>query len=434
VGNFNELEAVDLDRATIGLLCKKERTRLGKTQEELSDERISVSTISLIERGASHVSEDTVKYYVEKLRLTEQIYNTMSPTRQEEENTKKRLYDIESLISAIDPETALRRLNELEIQTYNKPYSEYIKGLCFFELGDLNKSKKHFQSSIKIYNQIIHEMPDLRKTNILSASVNELSRVFYFKNKIRKALDHVNKGIQSYEDDGERPITLFYLYINKSMYLEKLNKYEEALECIEYLERMTKQLEKKDVYRISVKIIAHIHIKLSRIFYKLKLYQKATKTSESGLQIARENNLYPEIFTFQVLLGDIYYRQGDYEKAIYHYEIALAFKNYRDKNTELIDVYMSLGEIYTIKAKPEAEKYLLEAAKLSQEQQNLYSKSLNKLSTYYIKQKRYDEALKTLNKALNVKETKETLYNLCLLYKKTSRNDKLLEFARKYFI
>src|SRR5690606_27632460 len=143
---MNELEAVDLDRATIGLLCKKERTRLGKTQEELSDERISVSTISLIERGASHVSEDTVKYYVEKLRLTEQIYNTMSPTRQEEENTKKRLYDIESLISAIDPETALRRLNELEIQTYNKPYSEYIKGLCFFELGDLNKSKKHFQS------------------------------------------------------------------------------------------------------------------------------------------------------------------------------------------------------------------------------------------------------------------------------------------------
>lgn len=432
MGNFNELEAVDLDRATIGLLCKKERTRLGKTQEELSDERISVSTISLIERGVSHVSEDTVKYYVEKLRLTEQIYNTMSPTRREEENTKKRLYDIESLISAIDPETALRRLNELEIQTYNRPYLEYIKGRCYFEMHDLKNSKKHFTNAIKIYNHVIHEIQELRKTNILAASENELSRIYYYENNLQKALEHADKGIQSYVNGGERPNTRFYLYVNKAMYLERLDKNEDALACIESLENTTKP-EEQDIYQVSVKIIVHVRIKLSKILYKLHLYKKAQVKAEEGLKIARANSLFSEIFTLQSILGDIYKGQANIKKAIYHYQTALEFKKYLDKNPELIDVYLNLGEIYMNIDKQQAKRYLKKAVDLSKDYHELSIESLNKLGIYYISQKKYEKALRTFQKALDVKETKETLYNICLIYKKQNKNIELLQFAYKYF-
>ncbi|HEY8390404.1 MAG TPA: tetratricopeptide repeat protein, partial [Clostridia bacterium] len=309
---------------------------------------------------------------------------------------------------------------------------EYIKGRCYFEMRDLKNSKKHFTNAIKIYNQVIHEIQELRKTNILAASQNELSRIYYYENNLQKALEHADKGIQSYVNDGERPNTRFYLYVNKAMYLEKLDKNEDALVCIESLENTTKP-EEQDIYQVSVKIIVHVRIKLSKILYKLHLYNKAQVKAEEGLKIARANSLFSEIFTLQSILGDIYKGQANIKKAIYHYQTALEFKKYLDKNPELIDVYLNLGEIYMNIDKQQAKRYLKKAVDLSKDYHELSIESLNKLGIYYINQKKYEKALRTFQKALDVKETKETLYNICLIYKKQNKNIELLQFAYKYF-
>jgi len=439
-----------MNRLKIGGLCKQKRNELNLSLEQAGEKfGISPASISNIERGVNNVHKNLLKEYIIQIGLEEEIFAIIPASKKKELEILSELDYIDGLVDAGKTKYALQRLKKMDAKILNTKdktaahaLSEFIKGRCFFEERSFNKSKKHFRQAISL----VEQTPEIEDSNIIAASLNEMSRIAYFENDLKGALEFTNDGLWSYISNGERTYTKYYLLVNKSLYLERLNCVEESLECIEELEKELKSIDADKAFEISSEIIIHMHIKFASILSKLKLRNKALTYAKQGLKIAKSQKRFNDVFTLHTDMGNILLKVGNPQKAAEHFADALEFRNYIRKKHLLIPAYIGLGKIKLQKKKwIESEKYLQKAVALGEENNLIIEcvAALISLADCHLKQKNYKKAIKVLNKALlmtkqnnqnNLKNhEKNIVMRLCKCYKSIKDNIKYQEYVNSLF-
>ncbi len=383
--------------AQIGELLRKKRKELGLRLEDLADEQISPSTISNIERGMPHVNSEKVDYLSNKLGINlDELPDLLDEEKQKLKEIRLKLTYIESVIDLVSNEKCYANLKNLNLPN-NHPYAStfhYLKGKYFFNKHKWNKAQTHFLEAIRLEDQ----SPELNKSNIKAASLNELARTYYFQNELEKALKYTEDGIESFVESGERKYCKHILLVSKAVYLEKLDRIDESQSTLNMLWEQKAEIESLDV-------ILNMYELKATILKKLKSFDEAIKAAKDGIDIARINKVHNRSVELLTTLGGIYIETGDLQAAEKSFVAALCIKEKLDKEYLLIPAYTQIGLVYLEQNRlKEALEHIKEAVKIGEKANDAirYSSALIALGDYYQKNNNPREAIHYYQKALNM--------------------------------
>lgn len=426
-----------LNRGQLGELLKERRKSLGFKQKQLADDILSPSTISNIENGKRKVSEDTIAHYCRKLgwKLEEIPQYLLEGNKRKEDKTKELELQLRSLEIDIDYgnlKHKLKELKELSIPK-NSPHKaviQYLMGKWYYKNEDLEKAIDHFSESIYIYDK----NPKFKYTNMKSASLYEIGRVYHRKNDLDNAIKCVLTGLKSFIENGERKYYKYNLLISKVIYLEKLDK---NLEAKETLDTMWPFLAE-----INTETQLNMFEMQATIYNKLDHFEKALKYAETGIDIARREKNYDRCFELWTTLGVSYKNLGKPKLAETCFKTASHFeKKLRKKYLLPAYNYTELGKLYMEQQKTElAENILRDAVKLGKKAKDglRYYEALVALGDCLMKQNKevglyfLEEALKLVEKFSFVKQERSIVLKLAKYNEKKDLIKHNKYFARFY--
>lgn len=420
-----------VDLLELGNLLRKRRKELNYILEELADENISASTISNIELGKTNVADDRRLYLIKKLDLDpNDIPMLLSEQESKSKNLKIHLESIEHLID-LNPNKGWQKLKKLKIGK-NDPLLSlvyYLKGKYYIRIRDWEKARKALQESIRI----IEVHPELEHMNLKSASLHELSRVFYYSNNTRQAIRYTVEGINSFSEDGERTYYKHLLWVTKAFYLENLGKLDEVV-------RITDELwPKLNEIRSQETVLNLFEIK-TKILIASQHYEEAILCTKQGLEISRLNRLHERSFDMWSLLGKIYLQTDQYELSEDCFLTALEIEI--KKKSLLIPTYTYLGRLYILQNRMEEAKEIVEKAVQIGEETNSQYRLIDALTTLgdcYQEQEKLDQSIEKYQTALSLAkekgsliQEKEILFRLCKTLK-SQNYDLYVKYIENYF-
>jgi tetratricopeptide (TPR) repeat protein/DNA-binding XRE family transcriptional regulator len=326
------------DLSEIGKLLRSKRREQGLTQEALADDNISPSTISLIERGIPNVHPDKVAYLAGKLGIDlGHAPRLLDDKKEQEKEILARLKFIENTVDMVDPSLGIEKLNKipLDVSPHVAAYTFYLKGRCFLKRKSWNKAHNHFNETIRI----IDKNPELETTNFKARAFYELGRTCYYQNDLENAFHYVNKGIQCFQEKGERKYLRYNLLISKAIYLEKMDRLLDSLNVLNSLWEETGFIK-------NIHVILNMYETKALILKKLKQYDEAIHYAVQGIELARINGIHERSLDLWTALGSIYLQLGDFKEAESCFLEALEMKE-RIKNEYLfVNSYSELGILY----------------------------------------------------------------------------------------
>jgi tetratricopeptide (TPR) repeat protein len=349
-----------------GHLFRGMRKEMKINQEELADEFISASTISNIELNVRNVHPEKYIYLAKKLGILEKILGLISEKEKHEQEIRAIMDEMEELMH-VDPKMAAERVNQLDIGEVSivAPVKCYIEGVHFYYEKQWEHAHACFQKTIELASTL----PELESSNLQAASLNEISRIFFFRENIMGALECVEKGLEIFVRDGERKAHLYHLLINKSLYLNSLGKVELAYETIKELYQEVDILKQNNkLLDIPIDIVMHMYVMFGILLRKLNQPQKALIYIDQGTKIALKNKNFDKLLDLRVVCGNVYYVMGDFSQAQKNYLKALELENKitPTKQYLLIPAYESLGLAYLEqKIWSQAQKMLEKAVAIS---------------------------------------------------------------------
>ncbi|SEN07514.1 helix-turn-helix domain-containing protein [Lihuaxuella thermophila] len=383
--------------AQIGELLRKKRKELGLRLEDLADEQISPSTISNIERGMPHVNSEKVNYLSNKLGINlDELPELLDEEKQKLREIKLKLTYIENVIDLVSNEKCFANLKRLNLP-HNHLYAstvQYLKGKYYMNKQKWNKAQNHFLEAIRLEDQ----SPELNKSNIKAASLNELARAYYFENRLEEALEYTEDGIKCFVENGERKYVKYILLVSKAVYLEKLDRIDEAQSTLQMLWEEREEIA-------SLEVILNMYELKAAILKKLKSFDEAIRAAKEGIDIARINKVHNRSVELLITLGGIYMETGDLEAAEKSFVAALCIKEKLDKEYLLIPAYTQIGMVYLEQNKlEEALEHIKEAVKIGEKANDAlrYSPALIALGDYHQKNGDPKEAIRYYQKALDL--------------------------------
>lgn len=400
---------------TVGQRLKAKRIQMGLPIKHFVDELLSQPTISRIENDYPFISFEKKKLYASKLGI-ELDENDEIPMSDAEI-----LLELELLENDIDSnlDIAHEKLQALTVPSNHAlyPYIRYLEGKVLYRKNQIELAKQCFLDSWKT-------SPERDHRNIKSAALCELGRIEYYSN-LPKALEFIEKGLESFVPDGQRKYVRYALALNKAIFLEKMRRYWESVDVIDFLWNHVHEIE-------SLEVKLQVYELKAIILKQRGKYDEAIRYIIDAIWISQINKCQfdrrVELFT---LLGNIYIVQEKLRKAEKVLLSALDLTEKVSNRSLLISTYIALGELYLRKKdKYLAEEYLQEAVKLGEETNNpiRYVQSLIAISKFYIDRKQR-KAMELLNKALDlsrkhglIAEEYDALYHLAKCYKKKNRN------------
>ncbi|TCS94670.1 helix-turn-helix transcriptional regulator [Hazenella coriacea] len=384
-----------LNMIKLGELLRKKRKELGLRMEDLADEQISPSTISNIERGMPNVNDEKVNYFANKLGLClEKLPELMIEEKEKEEKIKTRLIYIENIIDLMGADKGLEQLKTISIHS-SHPLAAviyFLKGKCYFQKKNWQKAQNYFFESIRL----VERTAELKQTNIKAGSLNEIARILYFINDLDQALKYVDEGLEVFVEGGERCYYKHVLLVCKVIYLEKLNRTEEALR---WLDAMWSQIHEIE----NIEVILTMYEMRAIILQKLKLLEESVSYAQKGIELARINKMYERSFELWTTLGSTYIKLGDLDEAENCFLTALNLKEKMRKEYLYISVYTQLGLVYLEQNKwCQAQSVLEEALQIGQRTNNAlrFNEALIALGDCFLKQGLINEALVPYSRAL----------------------------------
>jgi tetratricopeptide (TPR) repeat protein len=305
----------------------------------------------------------------------------------------------------IGPEEGLEQLRNTDIEKTSplQTVIHFFKGKCYDHKGQWKKAQAQYLKTLSLLNQF----PDLEETNLKAATYHELGRCCYYQNNLEQALHYIEKGLESYNKSEDREYILYHLMISKAIYLEKLNRNEEANRTLEI---MWKNIDKID----SIEIRLSMYEVQSVLLNKQELYERATQFALRGIQMARLDLNVDRSFELWTALGESYKNLGDFFKAEICFRTALKLENRIRKKNILVSTYTKLGMLYLMTKKiPLAQNALLKAVQIGQKTNDALKNcdALIALGDCYMKQNKDSEARSCLQQAYNLAE-KHNLKNL----------------------
>lgn len=382
-------------------LFKERLEALGMKQKDLLDDKISAATLSNLATGKRRVGRSYVVRIFNKLGIKEEeLPLLLSETKlQEKEDNlldiQIRMRSIENTIDFVGPDQGIKELKEIGIEK-DHPYlslKEYLIGKAYFFKSNWKKACDHFQYAIQIYDQ----HPKLAYTNIKSACLYNLSRICYRENDFSQALNYVNKGLDEFVTNGERFYDKYNLLIAKVIYLEKLERNDEAMEILFDLEQ--------DSSTIDTEVKLNMYQMMAFLYNKKKMLKKSIHYAEIGIDLARREKNYDRSFELWTTLASAYQQIGDLSKAKICLKTASSFEN--KIRRKFLSIYNSiqLGKLYEQEGNYTLAQSTLEEAvqRGSKENEALFlSQALNSLGDCLVKQKLGEQAIENYLKAYQI--------------------------------
>ncbi|MCH5585171.1 tetratricopeptide repeat protein [Shimazuella sp. AN120528] len=346
----------------VGPVLLEERRKQGKTQQMMADALgIGTTTISSIERGLPTVADEKYIEYAKFLGKAEELFGIIDEMMERERGVMQELQHIEDVLTAV-PETALKQIDgfpDLHIFRDASAFASFLRGRVYYEQKKYGKAKKQLELTLKTLDQC----PNLANSNLPPICYNDLARIaFYESNDYEKAWQLTQKAIDCFVDDGDRKYYKIFLYFNQAIYLEQLNRIEEACQYLEYL------LDNPDSFKDHLSISIQVYERYALLLKKLDMPLKALKYVQKGLQKAWKNRSYKRLFSIWSTMGSILTQLGQLDEAKIRYQKSLDLVSYVSKNSPLIaDTYYRFGKLLRDRKEyKEAEQQLLLATKYSE--------------------------------------------------------------------
>lgn len=398
---------------------REARKKKGYRQEDLALEGfLSTGTISRMERGSVSVSREKVTFLCEQLGVAIEKYQQESD-KTDEVDVSLQLLSIENHLNMISPDEAWEELRTVKPESEShRVWALYLKGRYWEKKGKKEKAKV-------IYSQIVeNDDPELRQHNFIPASYQALGRISFYEDCPDKAMECVTKGIDSFYKDGEQEHIFYFLLISKVIYLEELNRYEEALLEIEDLWSKKDHIDSREV------ILSMYEIK-TRILTKLSKFEQAITLATEGLSMARVNRMYDHASYLWVALGECYNQQNKIQNTEICFQSAIKMGSHMQNRFFISKIYIQMGKLYQqLNAPQKAYEMFTTAIYKSKENSNkiLLAESLECIGDYYLQYEKIEKAKKSYEESLNIykrlhkqKRIRELLLKMASCYRDSDR-------------
>jgi tetratricopeptide (TPR) repeat protein len=215
-----------------------------------------------------------------------------------------------------DVSETIERLDKLGLQGSYLQTAEYLKGKAFFYSRKYEKSERHLNRAIDLAYKDIEEHGHL---NILTCAYNVLANIYYHHyHDPKKALDLANEAISLFVEGGERQTEYYIAHLNRSVFLEKLNRWAESERYASFLWANLSQIRKADTQAAVCEHVGRVRMNNFEI-------KEAKEAIRLGLDIARRNNLPARASDLALAAGDMYLIQSEEHLAERCYRQALVF-------------------------------------------------------------------------------------------------------------
>ncbi|WP_175552391.1 tetratricopeptide repeat protein [Seinonella peptonophila] len=402
----------------LGNMCRRKRKELGFTMEELEDEQISVSTISNIERGVPIVSHQKIEYYcVHKLKLNISDYNQLSQQERKLKLEKEEeLWFIERLIEQGNPDEGLTELKKFNLSGFRELEAMifYLKGRAYYYKNQWEQARKNFLRTI----EFVDKYPQIGKSNIASICYNDLGRInFFYYGNLKNALQYTELGISCFNPDGERYHILYTLKICQVLYLEKLNRIQDAYQTVKELWKCLDQIDYLDV-------VLNTYEMRAKLLFKMKRFDDAIYTAKKGLEISTLNKSPERTLELITTLGSIYLKLNQLNNAEKCFLEGLNLKNQIAKKYLFITTFTQIGILYMKKKQFEkAQSYLKVAVEIGQKSPDVvrYAQSLTELGVCHLAQHDISKASDIFLQALSVAKNHSLYYKASQILTKLTK-------------
>ncbi|MGA8942627.1 MAG: tetratricopeptide repeat protein [Thermoactinomyces sp.] len=398
---------MQFDRIEIGKLIKKTRKAKRLRQQDLADSNISQVVISYIETGKPEISEEKIKYLLKKLDIKEKDYEKFYVNEDEiaakefDEEMELRLISLETIIDLTAPEQGLEELRSIGLPNGSSLDADiyYLKGKYYLHKRNLKKANRYFFQAIRLVDD---KYPEKIHSNLKAASYYGLAKLEYANNDLNKALEYCKKGESSFIIDGERPYLQAGFLVSKVIFLQKLNRLEDAQSALDKLNSISSG---KPCFIESREIILNAYELQATIWAKGNMTNNAISHAKKGIELARIDKAYDRSCELWTTLGSIYNKKDNLQAAEICFQTALKLKNKIQREYLLSYANTELGNLYTKKRKfGEAEKKFYKAISISKKTNDAYqeTEALMGLGECYILQNKSAQAIKFLKYALEL--------------------------------
>lgn len=383
-------------------LFREKREHMGLKQQDLADHIVSAATISNYETGKKRVGVTKIIYIFQKVGITETDLPQLLHVQEQDETDFSTILDlqlkaIESGIDCGDVMRSLKRLREVSVgQEHPKAcIVEYLRGKCYFKREKWEKALSYFELAIDLSNK----NQESRTSNIIAASLYHIGRIYCRENNMNHALSSVNEGLQSIQPEKERADVYYRLLLSKAIYLEKLERNEESLQTLEFLQRTENQID--------TKLTLNLYELLATLSKKMGMYTKAIVYTEKGIEIAKQSKNYDRLFELWTTLGSIYKNMEHYDLAKICFQTSAELEDRIAR--KILSVYnqTQLGTLYIRERNYEsAEQVLLNAVQIGERVNGgiRLCEALVALADCYHKQQKDHLYIQYLEKAYNISD------------------------------
>jgi transcriptional regulator with XRE-family HTH domain len=297
----------------LGEFIRKARKKQKTTQEDLAlSLDISPSTVSNIERGAYQVAKDKFMSVCDFLELD--AAELLSDTKKEESSQvdiRLLLKTIEHDIHLVDANQSWTELQKIELTPDDPLLREclFLQGRIYEENRSWVKAQEFYEKAIRHANQL----PIMVNTNIKAISYYFLSRILGRQSKLDQALLAVRRGIKCFVAGVDRGYLKYSLLLSQAIYLEKLNKIDEAFQ-------ITEELKENRSLVASTEAKTNLAQLQATLLNKFGLYDQAIQFSEEGVLLARLDNYMIELLNCGLHKGRVTEKKENFPMLNYVYK------------------------------------------------------------------------------------------------------------------
>lgn len=338
----------------IGIIIRKVRTDRKMTQEKLANKiRCTSGALSRFERGKLALEKENIDLLMKELGVTTE--------------------DIPSILEQIEEDESVRLLTFLAVETQvkhglPKTKKEFMEKLALIEQPIVKRYlrgkrcfvEKDYSNAIKQYQFVLdtHDDDYCPKANLKASTYLDLGVIAYHKDDYPTAFDYLEKGIECFDQAGERRHVWHGLHYNKSMFQYELvgrsmegSAVDLALDPVwSERDRMDDVLGKIKVYELKASI--------KRDSGK---YDEARKILQHALRIATVNSNADGSYYILVDLAKLALEAGHEDYSVNCFNAALELKGKLNK-TKPTSAYLGLGKLYLHQGSTKPAKKLINKA------------------------------------------------------------------------
>lgn len=412
----------------LGETIRSYRKERGLRLEDLADDQISVSTISNIERGYSHVKEEKVQYLLQKLGIDFHQLNLLeNKQKQKDDLIALEMKAVETLIASGNQRRAWDWLkkNRLPETHALAPKYHFVKGKYYVSLKEYEKSLVEFQEVLRLLKGThVHHPLELE-------CYREISQSLYSIGNFEQSLEMADKGLEWLQESEfhakktDAEITLAGI---RSLSLIELKRMNEAYH---YFSTFWKDLT---IIRSS-QLIIQLYIGKSQLSCSLGLKKEAVYLLEEAIKWCASNGEHELGCQCWMHLAKLYYEQEQQEFAEIGYQTVLALEEKLKDRSLILQAYLDFGEFFLQEERFEESKEKLDQAIFLAKRWNDDSSLIRAylyLGDLSRKEQKLEQALQHYEQAKQLAQRTAVLEDQYLVVQRLAKIFKLMKNEQKF--